>query len=475
MRMTIADIAAVLGLPMPANAGAGHTVVHGAAIDSRRVQAGQLFVCIRGERVDGHDFAAAAVQAGAVAVLAERPVNVPVPVLLVKDTVKALGVLASAWRERFRGVVVAVTGSAGKTTVKEVLAHVLSARGLVAKNALNLNNQLGMPLSVLATSGEELFWVMELGISQAHDMDELGAILRPDIALLLNAGAAHTEGLGERGVAYHKAALLRHLRSHGKALVCADYADLAREARSACPTASYFSATGRPVPYRAAYSGLSKKHAYGQSEGWGAYRLWLDGQAVDIAAPFCGAYGAENSIAIAAAAHLAGMKAREIAAAFAGALLPPQRCALRSVGAWRLMDDTYNANPLSMRRMVESAVELAAGAPVYAVLGAMGELGPLAPEEHHTLGRLLALHKVRAVFWCGAYADEVYAGLQAEQYTGRWHSAASPEDFLRAWEAAQPEPGLILCKGSRSNYLENWVAVLMPLLALTKTEASNVL
>lgn len=474
MNMTMAEIACALGLSEPVGREARAT---GVAIDSRAVASGDIFLCARGNRVDGHDCAVDAVRAGAVAVLAERPVSVNVPVFLVPDTIKALGMLAAAWRERFSGTVIAVTGSAGKTTVKEVLAHILRVRGAVAKNALNLNNQLGMSLSILASSGKEVFWVMELGISQPHDMDELGAILRPDMAVILNAGGAHTEGLGKRGVAHHKAALLRYVRAGGTGLVSADYADLVREARAVYPSVCFFSTTGRPVSYRAAYNGPATQQEQiaptapiqqtSQEQHWGSYRLWLDGQALDCVAPFYGAYGAENSIAIAAVAHSAGLEGHEIVAGFAGAVLPPQRCAVQRVGAWQLIDDTYNANPLSMQRMIHAAQERAGNTPLYAVLGAMGELGTSAPEEHETLGRVLAMNKVHAVFWRGAYADKVRAGLEAERFSGTLYCPASTEAFVKIWHTARLSPGLILCKGSRSNHLEEWVAALVPVLAGT--------
>lgn len=464
MKMPLADIARILGLPAPEG---GDVLALGAAIDSRTIKPGDIFVCVLGEKADGHDFAAIAVAHGAVAVVAERHLPISVPVFVVADTTRALGQIAAAWRDSFSGMVVAITGSAGKTTIKEVLAHILAGHGPVAKNALNLNNQLGMPLSVLATSGEEAFWILELGISQPHDMDELGAILRPDIALLLNAGVAHTEGLGEnsvegtakargRGVAYHKASLLRYLRPGGTALVCADYPELAREARALCPTAQFFSATGKPLTYRAAYSGPAQE--------CGSYRLWLERYALDITAPFCGAYGAENSIAIAAVAHILGMEGRDIAARFADAALPPQRFSIRHAGAWRLIDDTYNANPLSMARMLDAAVEIAADSPLYTILGAMGELGEAAQAEHEKLGRLLALNKVKAVFWRGPYTDALRSGLMAEHFTGALYCPASTKEFLEIWRTAQLPSGCVLCKGSRSNHLEEWLEALLPVL-----------
>ena len=162
MRLTYNEIAAHLGL----SALESDLELTVAVTDSREAAPGALFVCIPGSRVDGHDFVPAAVELGASAVLASKPLpQAGVPVLLVEDTVKALGSIAALWRDKTRAKVVGVTGTAGKTTLKEVLAQVLSVRGKTAKNALNNNNQIGMPRAMLATDGDEDFWVMEAGIS----------------------------------------------------------------------------------------------------------------------------------------------------------------------------------------------------------------------------------------------------------------------------------------------------------------------
>ncbi|MGN1038165.1 MAG: Mur ligase family protein, partial [Mailhella sp.] len=259
-------------------------VLTGAASDSRNVRRGDLFTAIRGERADGHDFARTAVSNGASAVLAQRdpfqgePLS---PVLLVEDSVKALGCISHAWRKEFKGKVIGITGTAGKTTTKELLAHILSLHGKTARTPMNLNSQIGMPISIMAADGDEDFWVMEAGISHPEDMDELGPILEPDMAIILNAGTGHSLGLGDRGTAYYKARLLAHRKKGSVSLVCADYDDLAREARMLCPETVFFSALGREAPYRVAYMGLDEK-ARGQ------YRLWLEEKEVDVTCALSG-------------------------------------------------------------------------------------------------------------------------------------------------------------------------------------------
>ncbi len=437
--------------------------------DTAEVSAGALFVCIKGARVDGHDFAAKAVEAGAVALLVSHYVpEVSVPQFLVQDTVAGLGALAHAWRKEFGargGRVVAVTGSAGKTTVKEVLAHVLATSGKkVARNKLNFNNQVGMPLSVLAASGDEDVWVMEVGISEAHDMDILGAILQPDVALIVNVGAAHTQGLGDKGVAYYKSRLLAHValpEQGGKAFASADYADLREAAQAVYGSVQYFSAENAP---QAAYSAVYL--ARSQGKGKYAVRKSFDGsgagQRFEVLAPFIGAYGAENVAAIVAVAEALGLDSLHIQQGLQQASLPQQRFDMQKIGAWHIIDDSYNANPLSMKRMLLAAVDMAKaeGLPCYAVLGAMGELGAEAETEHVALGQVLAQSGIQHIFWAGDFGAKVQEGLSQEGYAGSFVQVKNVANFTHHWGKLQLQAGMVLCKGSRSNKLEELVTII---------------
>lgn len=475
MRLSLdAVVHAVEGDLLPGgarSAPASGDMLRAVVTDSRQATAGSLFVAVPGERVDGHNFAAAAVAAGAAAILARRnpfPACPPVPVILVRDTVAALGRLAHAWRvlagARENGPhVVCVTGTAGKTTVKELLAQVLARCGRTARNHLNLNNQIGLPLSMLATDGTERFWVMEAGISRPGDMDELGAALEPDLGLVLNVGPGHMQGLGDRGVAHYKARLFAHLAHGGIAMVNADYPDLVREARGVHPELVFFSAQERQVEYRSAYVRPA-------SENRGLFRLWLDGESVDVEAPFQGAFGAENVIAAAAVAHRLGASASEIGEGLRDAVLPVQRFACSRAGSWLVIDDSYNANPLSAARTLEAAAEMAGrleaqtgrSVPLVCVLGEMGELGKVAQIEHRRLGERLAALKVRAVFWKGGHQEDVAAGLQQGRQGGLLTPIAGEEDFLAALAGFASEGvcgGVIVFKGSRVNHLEKLVAV----------------
>ncbi len=477
MRVSVQQVTSMLGASCRETAhlqGQESLEVTAVCRDTKDVSAGALFVCIKGARLDGHDFAAQAVEAGAVALLVTRVLpHIAVPQWVVADTVQALGVLANAWRKAFTGVVIAITGSAGKTTVKEVLSDIIATSGKkVARSMRNFNNQIGLPLSMLATTGQEDVWVMEAGISQPHDMDDLGAILQPNVALILNVGAAHTEGLGKKGVAFHKSRLLAHVQPHTskplacpKGFVCADYADLRKEAQELCQDIQYFSGDNAPeAVYLASYMG----RCAGVHGGKGKYavRKQLDAsggaQRFEVLAPFYGSYGAENVSAIVAVAECIDIDVFSIQQGFLQASLPEQRFNVKKVGAWHIVDDSYNANPLSMKRMLLATVEMAKAhdnSPCYAVLGAMGELGEVAAVEHEKLGQELAHMGIQTIFWAGDYADDVLRGLTAHEYTGNFVQVKSVAHFTNRWKKLHLHPGYVLCKGSRSNKLEELVNI----------------
>ena len=476
MQMNLPEALTACGATLlhPFSSEQARLTVTGIATDSRKVRPGNMFFCILGEHSDGHNHAASAIKAGAAAIVgqynpfkSESSMDLQqTPVLLVEDSVKALGRMANYWRKHFSGKVVGITGTAGKTTAKEILANVLSRKGLTAKNYLNLNTQIGLPFSMLETTGQEDFWVFEVGISHTNDMDELGPILEPDLAIILNVGAAHTEWLGAKGVAYHKAALLRYLAPGGQALVSADYSELVKEVCNILPKPIFFTVNNKQENYRAAYLGLNEHER-------GRFRLWLDRDELELCSDLSGAYGAENIIAVAAAAHLLGMAPNEIACGIESAVLPAQRFTRREAPGWVIIDDTYNANPLSCRRILETVQELSVTRRLVCVMGEMLELGAISDEVHLNLGSQLAKIGTAAVFWVGGQANLVEEGLRIGGYAGIFQAlnhdqAALKPDSLTAafctnfaaFAAENPDPrqGLILFKGSRGNQMENLVA-----------------
>ncbi len=463
MRLTLGITAQALGCSLQADLpGLADTPVGEVRIDSRKVKPGDLFFCIPGENFDGHDFAETAAKAGAVAVVAESsritaetlpgPEGKQIPVLRVVSAIPALGRLARFWRNRAAAKVVAVTGSAGKTTVKELLSHVLEGVGEVARNPMNLNNQIGLPLSMLAATGEEKYWVMEVGISLPEDMLELGEILCPDIALVLNVGPAHLSGLGDRGVAYYKAQLLIFLTKGGTGLVNADYPELVNEARRHYSDMILFTSQGKDVPYSGGYIGQDH-------DGLGRYRLRLMGKSFQVSAPLVGEVGAENVTAVASVAHILGLSEEQIATGLAAAKLPAQRFSRSKMGKWLLVDDSYNANPLSCARALSAVAELAAGVPLVLVMGEMAELGDVAGDFHRDLGKIMAESRPRAIFWKGNYLEQIQEGLAFGDWTGEVLTIADNDDFGERFTGLNLSHGVILFKGSRLNKLEQLVDI----------------
>ncbi|MBN2140455.1 MAG: UDP-N-acetylmuramoyl-tripeptide--D-alanyl-D-alanine ligase [Desulfovibrionaceae bacterium] len=432
-------------------------VLSGVCTDSRLAKPGDLFVCLSGERFDGHNFAARAAARGAAAIVSSRllPDVSGVPVIMVKDTLAALGRLARCWRDQTRARVVAVTGTAGKTTVKEALARVAACGGLtVAKNYKNFNNQIGLPLSMLRAGGQEDVWIMELGISLATDMDELGPTASPDLALITNIGPAHLAGLGDlEGVARAKASLFRHVRPGGVCLACLDYPLLWQEAQKIAPRVRGFSRLDRDAEFYCGFKGLD-------DSGRGLFEL--RGPQIDqtLGLDLCGEHAAENIAAVAAAAHVLELPGRALVLGLAQAAAPEQRFRPIRRGRLLIIDDSYNANPLSMRRALDAARRMAKQGPLVLVLGDMLELGDAAAEAHEDLGRFIRELAPRAVFFQGEHGPDLARGLGDNGLVKKFQLTERPEDLTRGLRGLDLAGAVILVKGSRACRMERYVRAL---------------
>ncbi len=453
MKWTIAEISGAIGAVGDMDE-VRHLRPRRVVTDSRLVEPGDLFICLAGEHFDGHAFAADAAAKGALAVVAERPVSgVNAPVLMTHGTIEALGRLAAFHRSRTMARVVGVTGTAGKTTVKELLAGILSRRGRTHKNYLNLNNLIGLPMSILEADGDEDFWVLETGISVPGEMEKLAGILRPDLGIIVNIGPAHLEGLGDlAGVAREKARLLEHVLPGGRRVVSFDYPELRAAAGS---SAIGFSCGDAPD---ARYRGKFLGPANGLD---GRYLLNLQGEEVEVTLPWQGRFALESALAAAAAAHVLGLSPADIALGLESARPSRQRFQCHKTGNLLLIDDSYNANPLSMAVSLDSARELARGRPLALLLGEMRELGASAASAHEDLGRRVAESGARGLFWVGGHGDDVGRGLVLAGFAGRFQRVETVTGFLMAWrEMELPDP-VLLVKGSRANKLETYVGALL--------------
>ena len=424
--------------------------IRGAAVDSRLVEPGQMFVALPGERVDGHDYLAAAVDRGAAALLVTRPpADVArfrdVTVVRVPDGVAALQALASAWRSRFTPIVVGVTGSIAKTSTKEAVATVLAARYRTLKNAGNQNNEIGLPLTVLALGQEHEAAVLEMGMYVGGEIADLARIGRPRIGIVTAVQPVHLSRIGTiEAVERAKGELVEALPANGRAILNADDARVRRmSSRTAAGVTTYGFADDADV-----------RATEVTSAGVDGMRFTLrtGPAAVPVSIPALGRLAVHNALAGAAAGLAAGLRLEEIARALAAGWSAPHRGVLHRVAGVTLVDDSYNASPAS----VVAALDLLAGLPGrrVAVLGEMLELGEAHEDGHRKTGAAAA-GVAELVVVVGAGASGIVdgaaeAGLAREQI---FHVA----DRQAALDALLPrlrDGDVVLVKASRGIALD---------------------
>ena len=424
------------------------------ATDTRTLAPGDLFVAIRGERFDGHDFVGTAFERGAAAALvtADRAGGLKGNLIAVPDSLAALGALAAHWRTRFAAPVIVVVGSNGKTTVKEMLAAILRAHygeAHVLATEGNLNNAIGLPLTLLRLRAGHEVAAIELGMNHPGETAELAAIAQPTVALINNAQREHQEFMRSIAeVAAEHAALIGALPAGGTAVLNADDPSIdvwraAARARGGVRVIEFALDHPAAVRLRGEFAPAGGTLAFATSAGDAVARL---------AAP--GRHNASNALAAAAAAIAVGVplaavvRGLEAFRPVAGRLV-----ALRSGAGATVLDDTYNANPDSVRVAID--VLAAAPPPRWLVLGDMGEVGASGPEFHHEVGAHARDAGVDRLLTVGALAAESAAAFGE----GAEHFAAV--DALAAHVAATARAGTtVLVKGSRFMRMERVVAAL---------------
>ncbi len=432
----------------------------GVSLDSRTIEAGQLFVAIRGERLDGHRFLAGARERGAAGFLVERGRAEgfdPGAAALVEvdDATQALGDLAREHRARFRGPVVAITGSNGKTTTKEMCAAILGTCAPCLKNEGNLNNQFGLPVTLLRRSERHRAVVVEIGTNAPGEIAMLAAIAQPTIGVITNVAMAHVEGLGSRaGVAREKGALVAALPPEGIAVLNHDDPHVMRQAAR---TRARIVRFGRGPDADVRAEGVA---ALGD-RGF-AFELVAPQGRTGVEVAGLGEPVVANALAASAAALAAGASLADVAEGLAA--YRPMGGRMEPVAGPRnviVINDTYNANPQSVAAALRSLVELKGSSRGVAVLGDMAELGEQAHEAHRETGRLAARLGVDLLFLLGELAGETAAGaletgMEPERvHVGKDHAetAARVREVLRGddW---------VLVKGSRSMRMERVVQAL---------------
>lgn len=425
--------------------------------DNRQIQAGDIFLALKGERFDAHDFVADAVAKGAVAVIVARMIDgVNAPQLIVADTRLALGHLGAYRRQQYPSLkVAALTGSSGKTTTKEMLGSILNQIAPTLMTRGNLNNDLGVPMMLLELTAAHQFAVMELGANHVGEIDYTSNLVKPQVAGVLNIGTAHMGEFGGReGIARAKSEIFSHLPTDGIAVVPAsgDFSDVVQQAAKGFKN------------IRFGVDGDVAAHAVQLHADRSEFELHTPVGFVHVNLPFAGEHNIDNALAAVSFALALGVSLPVIAAGLAQAKGAKGRLTFISHGSHTIIDDTYNANPHSMRAAA-SVLAQQEGRRIL-LLGDIGELGDAAPDEHYALGQDLALMPLDAVFAVGEFAEKTIAGLISQQ-------ACQPQGFAFADKAAlfeklvpyldtlRPDRINLLFKGSRYTRMESLIADLV--------------
>jgi UDP-N-acetylmuramoyl-tripeptide--D-alanyl-D-alanine ligase len=419
--------------------------------DSRSLPPGALFVALRGERFDGHEFASAAAARGAGGLLVEHPLPIALPQVVVTDTLGALTACARAHRRRFRNPVVAVTGSNGKTTTKEMLGAILSRKGPCLITKGNLNNHIGVPLTLLDLRQEHRHAVIEMGANHRGEIAHLASIAEPDIGLVTNAGAAHLEGFGSLdGVAAGKGELFAGLPSAGVAVINADdrYASLWRSLAAGRRLLTF--GVEQPADFTAQHIVTSIESNGPRQQFDLVSPVGTESVRLDLA----GLHNLRNALGAAAAAHAAGADLSDIAAGLAAVRPVKGRLEFRrAVNGALLVDDSYNANPASVRAGLDT-FRGAAGAR-WLVLGDMMELGSGADQLHAEIGRYAREAGIERLL---AFGPKSRFAVDAFGAGGTWFEDID-ELIAEARRSLVPDV-VVLVKGSRANRLERVTAAL---------------
>ena len=425
------------------------------ATDTRTIKTGDIFLALTGDNFDGHDYLDIAIEKGAVAAIVSRPVAADIAQLVVDDTRLALGQLAAYRRQQHKDLtVIAITGSSGKTTCKEMLGSIFGRLAPTLITRGNLNNDLGVPMMLLELSDHHRYAILELGANHIGEIAYTTEIVQPDVACILNIGTAHLGEFGSReGICQTKAEIYHTLHDNQFAIVPDkdDFTNqLRRIAEKHTPNVIGFGNTD-----------VSASHLDVEPER-SEFKLHIGSEVHDINLPLAGEHNVNNALAAAACAHALNIDISDIVVGLENARPAKGRLNSQLLGMHRLIDDTYNANPHSVRA---AAKVLAAqtGTQVM-VLGDIGELGEAAISEHQSLGRTIATTGINVLLCVGEYAPYTVAG--AQEISAINAHAFADKDSLLAYlqsylQAQQAQPCTVLFKGSRSMQMETLINALV--------------
>ena len=426
--------------------------VAGVSTDSRSIKPGELFFALRGERFDGHRFVTEALkQGGRGAVVdqkGEEIANKTITLIQVADTLQALGDLANLWRKKHPIPVIAVVGSNGKTTTKEMVAGILERTETVLKNPGNLNNLIGLPLSLLKMNAKDSVAVLEMGMNRMGEILRLTRIAEPDVGIITNIGPVHLEGVGSiDGVMKAKGELLEGMEAHGTFIFNADDPRVVALGTKFMGAKISFGIKN-PADWMA-------REIHTRRDGGVSFRLAGPAGESAIALKLMGGHQVYNALAASVAASHLGVGIKDIKEGLDAFQPPPMRMELMKKGnGITIINDAYNANPPSMESALHTLAEVTKGRKI-AVLGDMWELGEFAQQAHRELGRQAKEFGIDLLFLLGQFAPHVAQGAQEAGmspkavYIGEDHHAVS----LRLARIVH-KGDWVLVKGSRIMNME---------------------
>ena len=456
MKLKLSKVAEFISATSASLAQVGDEVAQGYSIDSRSVDNGQLFFAVKGERLDGHDYVAAALEKGAVAAVVRKDelsrFTDQTRLLAVDDTLVALQALATAVRKVWGKPLVGVTGSAGKTTTKEVIAHVLSTKFRVLKSEGNFNNHFGLPLMILKLEPEHDLAVIEMGMSHAGEIRALAKIAQPEIGVVTNVAPVHLEFFDSiAGIARAKYELIESLPANGTAVLNADD--------------EYVSQFGRDFKGKVIKYGMQLT-AEVRAENLSFFGA--GGSEFDVVTtrgrehatlPLVGEHNILNALAAVSAGLALGMSLAEGVAALASMSAPEKRGQVLQLGNITVINDCYNSNPKALNAMIDALSAMKAARRIV-VAGEMLELGPAGEEMHRAAGQHAAEKKIEMLLGVRGLAQAMVDG--ASKAGTRAEFVATPE-AAGEWLAREARDGdVVLLKASRGvkleKALETWTA-----------------
>jgi UDP-N-acetylmuramoyl-tripeptide--D-alanyl-D-alanine ligase len=426
--------------------------ISGITTDSRKIHKGDMFIALKGEKFDGHEYAEAAIRSGAAVVLSHQRLNTDIPYLLVDDTLEALHRLAKYYKKKFDIPFVAVTGSSGKTTTKDMIAAVLMEKYNVLKTEGNFNNAIGLPLTLFRLERNHEICVIEMGMNSLGEIELLAEIVRPDAGVITNVGTAHIERLKSReNILKAKTEMFTYFNSTNTAIINGDN-DMLQSLND--------------KPYKIIRYGLDSQNdcraenIVEKGEAGIDFDVIYQGVKESYQVPIPGIHNVYNALSAICTAKMYGLSCAEINQGLANFKPSKMRMEIfQGILNTKVINDVYNANPDSMKAAINvlSSMEVPSPGRRVCILGDMFELGDLAKDEHSNIGRFAAENKIDVILAVGKMASEIIKGASMVGKNNQLYCFESNAEVIENLKGIIKYNDIILIKGSRGMYMENIV------------------